>query len=77
MIANPPRFVPIRWNGHTLKVFRVINDSDYGVIWDGFLDHKKVYILNGDTLEVVEDQAMIDALDNRYGIPVHERGLDF
>ena len=77
MIADPPRFVPINWNGRTLKVFRVIEDKDYGVIWDGFLDHCKVYILNGDKLEVVEDQATIDELDNRYGIPVHERGLDF
>ena len=77
MIADPPRFVPINWNGRKLKVFRVIEDEDYGVIWDGFLDHCKVYILNGDTLEVVEDQATIDELDNRYGIPVCERGLDF
>ena len=77
MIKNPPRFVPINWNGKTLKVFRVINDKDYGVIWDAYLDHNKVYILNGDKLEVVEEQALIDELDNRYGIPVCERGLDF
>ncbi len=77
MIANPPRFVPINWRGRTLKIFRIINDKDYGEIWDGFLDHRKVYILNGDTLEVVEEQKHIDELDNRYGIPVNERGLDY
>ena len=77
MIANPPRFVPINWKGRTLKIIRVIDDKDYGEIWDGYLNHHKVYLLNGDTLEVVEDQATIDELDNRYGIPVCERGLDF
>ena len=77
MIKNPPLLVPIKWNGKRLRVFRVIEDKDYGVIWDSYLDHCKVYSLNGDTLEVVEDQALIDELDNRYGIPVCERGLDF
>ena len=77
MVKNPPLFVPINWEGRKLKIFRIISDKDYGEIWDGFLDHCKVYILNGDTLRVVEDQALIDELDNRYGIPVSERGLDF
>ena len=77
MIANPPRFVPINWKGRTLKIIRVIDDKDYGEIWDGYLNHHKVYLLKGDTLKVVEDQATIDELDNRYGIPVCERGLDF
>ncbi len=77
MIKNPPLFLPINWNGRRLRIFRVINDKDYGEIWDCFLDHRKVYVLNGDTLEVVEEQALIDELDNRYGIPVSERGIDF
>ena len=75
MVKNPPLFVPINWNGRKLKIFRIISDKDYGEIWDGFLDHEKVYVLNGDMLRVVEDQALIDELDNRYGIPVSERGL--
>ena len=77
MIKAPPRLVNVNWNGRTLKLIRVIQDKDYGEIWDGFLDHRKVYILNGDTLEVVEEQKHIDELDNRYGIPVNERGLDY
>ena len=77
MIKNPPRLVNINWDGRTLKIIRIIEDKDYGEIWDGFLDHQKVYILNGDDLEVVEEQALIDELDNRYGIPVWERGLDY
>jgi hypothetical protein len=77
MIKKPPLFLPINWKGKKLKIFRVIQDQDYGEIWDGFLDHRKVYVLNGDTLTVVEEQALIDELDNRYGIPVSERGLDF
>ncbi len=77
MIKNVPLFIPINWNGRKLKVFRIIKDKDYGEIWDGFLDHSKVYVLNGDRLTVVEEQALIDELDNRYGIPVNERGLDF
>ena len=28
MIKNPPRFVPINWNGRTLKVIRIINDKE-------------------------------------------------
>ena len=77
MIKTPPLLVPINWGGKRLRIFRVIQDEDYGEIWDSYLDHCKVYILNGDTLEVVEDQATIDELDNRYGIPVNERGIDF
>ena len=77
MIKKPPLFLPVNWKGKKLKIFRVIQDKDHGEIWDGFLDHRKVYVLNGDTLTVVEDQALIDELDNRYGIPVSERGLDF
>ena len=70
-------FVPINWNGRKLKVMRIINDKKYGEIWDSFLDHEHVYILNGDKLEVVEDQVRIDELDDLYGIPVRERGLLF
>ena len=63
------------WRGKTLKVFREIQDKKYGTVWDGYLDHRKVYILNGKT--VVEDQETIDELDNKYGWPVCERGLDY
>jgi hypothetical protein len=63
------------WRGKTLKVFREINDKKYGTVWDGYLDRKKVYILNGKT--VVEDQETIDELDNKYGWPVCERGIDY
>ena len=77
MIKHPPMFIPINWKGQKLKIFRIIQDKDYGEIWDSYLDHRKVYILNGDTLRLVEDQATIDELDNRYGIPVNERGIDF
>ncbi|MBQ9746529.1 MAG: hypothetical protein IJW21_06870 [Clostridia bacterium] len=65
----------IVWNSKMLKIFREINDKKYGIIWDGYLNHKKVYILNGQT--VVEDQAVIDELDNKYGWPVCERGIDY
>jgi len=63
------------WHGKTLKIFREINDKRYGTVWDGYLDRKKVYILGGKT--VVEDQATIDELDNKYGWPVCERGIDY
>ena len=63
------------WRGKTLKVFREIQDKKYGIVWDGYLDHKKVYILNGKT--VVEDQETIAELDNKYGWPVCERGIDY
>ena len=63
------------WKGKTLKIFREIKDKQYGTVWDGYLNHKKVYILNGET--VVCDQAVIDELDNKYGLPVCERGIDF
>ena len=56
---------------------RVIKDKDFGEIWDSYLDHRHVYIFNSDRLRVAEDQVLIDELDNRYGIPVNERGLDF
>lgn len=77
MIKNVPLLIPIHWEGRRLRVFRVIRDKDYGEIWDSYLDHRHVYILNGDSLEIVEEQDLIDELDNRYGIPVSERGLDF
>ena len=77
MIKNPPLFVPINWKGRRLRIMRIIRDEKYGEIWDSFLDHHHVYILNGDKLEVVEDQARIDELDDLYGIPVRERGLLF
>lgn len=77
MIRNPPLLVTINWKGRKLKIIRIIKDEKYGEIWDSFLDHHHVYILNGDTLEIVEDQARIDELDDRYGIPVKERGLDY
>lgn len=63
------------WYGKTLKIFREINDKKYGTVWDGYLDRKKVYIIGGKT--VVEDQATIDELDNKYGWPVCERGIDY
>ena len=65
----------IVWNGKMLKIFREIKDKKYGTVWDGYLNHKKVYIIGGKT--VVEDQATIDELDNKYGWPVDERGIDF
>ncbi len=60
------------WNGRKLKVMEVIHDEKYGTVWDAYLDHRKVYIVNG---KVVEDQRIIDDLDNKYGIPVNRRGV--
>lgn len=68
---------PLRWHGRTLKVFRIVNDKDFGEVWQGFLDHSRVYILKDEDMKVVEDQALIDELDNRYGIPVAERNIDY
>ena len=67
----------MNWRGHKLKVIRVIHDKDHGKILDAFLDHKHVYILDLATGVIAQDQALIDELDNRYWIPVAERGLDF
>ena len=55
-----------------LKIIREIDDKKYGKIIDGYLAHKKVYIIDG---KVVKSQAIIDELDNEYGIPVSERGV--
>ena len=63
------------WRGKTLKIFREINDKKYGLVWDGYWGRKKVYIIGAKT--VVEDQDIIDELDNKYGWPVCERGIDY
>ena len=77
MIKKVPLFVPINWKGQRLRVMRVIKDKDFGEIWDSYLDHRHVYILNDKKLQVVEEQSLIDELDNRYGIPVNERAIDY
>ena len=56
----------------TLKIIREITDEKYGKVIDGYLAHKKVYIIDGN---VVKSQDIIDELDNKYGIPVSERGI--
>jgi hypothetical protein len=67
-----PLFVPLRWKGHRLKVFHVINDAQYGEIWHAYLDHQLVYIIDE---KVVKEQKIIDELDDRYSIPVCERDI--
>ena len=62
------------FNGKILKVIREIEDEKYGRVWDAYYDHKKVYILEG---KIIEEQGVIDDLDNKYGIPVEERGMYF
>ena len=64
----------IDWNGEELTIMREITDKEYGRIWIAYLDYRKVYIVEG---RIVEEQNIIDDLDNKYGIPVNERGLDF
>ena len=49
-----------------------IIDEKYGRIWDAYYDHKSVYIIEG---KIVEDRAIIDELDNKYGRPVEDRGI--
>lgn len=62
----------IEWNGKKLKIMDEIMDEKYGRIWDAYYDHKKVYIVEG---KIVEEQAIIDELDNKYGRPVSERDI--
>ena len=71
-MSDIPLFVPLRWKGHRLKIFHIINDEYYGEIWHAYLDHKLVYIIGE---KVVKKQKIIDELDNKYGIPVWERNI--
>ncbi len=73
-MSGIPLFVPLRWKGHRLKIFHIIQDEQYGEIWHAYLDHKLVYIIDE---KVVQKQEIIDELDNKYGIPVEERGIDY
>lgn len=71
-MSGIPLFVPLRWKGHRLKIFHIIQDEQYGEIWHAYLDHKLVYIIDE---KVVKKQKIIDELDNKYGIPVEERNI--
>ncbi len=71
-MSGIPLFVPLRWKGHRLKIFHIIQDEQYGEIWHAYLDHKLVYIIDE---KVVKKQKIIDELDNKYGVPVEERGV--
>ena len=64
----------LRWKGYRFKLLQVIHDDDYGDLCSGFLNHEKVYIIDG---KIVVEQVIIDHLDNKYGIPVAERGIDY
>ena len=73
-----PMCKTLDWEGHKLKVIRILDDEDYGEIWDTYLDHSHTYLIyHPDGLQIVEEQDLIDELDNRSWIPVKERGLDF
>lgn len=65
---------PFDWNGRELTVFREINDEKYGQVLIAALDRYKAYII-GDS--VVNDQAIIDYLDDNYGLPVKWRKIKF
>ena len=62
------------WHGRELIVFREISDEKYGQVLIVALDSRKAYI-TGDS--VVTDQAIIDYLDDRYGLPVKWRKIKF
>ena len=65
---------PFEWNGRELTVFREINDEKYGQVLIATLGKYKAYII-GDS--VVNDQAIIDHLDDNYGLPVKWRKIKF
>jgi len=61
-------------DGREIRVMDEIHDKKYGLVLDVYIDHVKHYIIRG---EVVTDQAVIDYLDDLYGIPVKYRGIVF
>ena len=65
---------PFEWNGRELIVFREVNDEKYGQVLITALNSRKAYII-GDS--VVTDQAIIDYLDDNYGLPVRWRKIKF
>ena len=65
---------PFEWNGRELTVFREINDEKYGQVLIAALGKYKAYIV-GDS--AVNDQAIIDYLDDNYGLPVKWRKIKF
>lgn len=65
---------PFEWNGRTLIVYREVNDEKYGQVLIAALNSSKDYII-GDS--VVTDQAIIDYLDDNYGLPVKWRKIKF
>ena len=65
---------PFDWDGHELTVFREVIDEKYGQVLIAALGVRKVYVI-GDS--VVTDQAIIDYLDDSYGLPVKWRNIVF
>lgn len=65
---------PILCEGQNLKIFEVINDPIYGRIYVTYHGFIKRYAY-ADTCNFVTDQTIIDALDNKYGRPVAQRGI--
>lgn len=71
-MSMTPMFCILNWKTHRLKVIQIIHDAEYGEVCSGYLNHKKVYIIDK---KVVKDQKIIDDLDDKYWIPVKERGI--
>ena len=65
---------PFDWNRRELIVFREVNDEKYGQVLITALNSRKAYII-GDS--VVTDQAIIEYLDDNYGLPVRWRKIKF
>ena len=65
---------PFDWNGYELIVFREVNDEKYGQVLIAALNSRKAYIIGN---SVVSDQAIIDDLDDNYGLPVKWRKIKF
>ena len=65
---------PFDWNGRELTVFREVVDEKYGQVLIAAFGVEKVYVIGN---SAVTDQAVIDYLDDNYGLPVRWRRIKF
>ena len=59
-------------DGKRVKVMEEINDPKYGKILVVYVDHEKAYIVND---IIVTGGEIFWDLEDRYGIPLSERGI--
>ena len=64
----------IDWEGKKVKIMEEIDDPEYGKVLVAYVNHVKSYFING---SIVTDEKIFFDLENKYGIPLSERDIEF